>query len=195
MPTDPLPRLESLDRAVTRRIAYGLPHPRWFVRPLAALSASGNHGILWFALAGVPVLLRRPGAGRRFAYVSGAVLAAEIANYGVKVLVHRPRPVPQDADETLIKAPRTSSFPSSHAAMAVGACAAVRRVSPPWGGPCATLGAVLCASRPYLRVHYAGDVVVGLGVGALVASLYRRTVRAPGADAGVPAPPDTAGTE
>jgi membrane-associated phospholipid phosphatase len=184
MPTDLLPRLISLDRAVTRHVAYGLPHPRWFVRPLGVLSSSANHGVLWFALAAVPFALRRPRGGRRFLYVSGAVLAAEVANYGVKTLVERPRPAPEDGEETLIKSPRTSSFPSSHAAMAVAACATVRRLSPRMAGPCAILGGVLCASRPYLRVHYAGDVAVGLVVGRLVTSVYTRLVRAPIEQAG-----------
>lgn len=184
MPTDLLPRLISVDRAVTRRIAYGLPHPGWFVRPLSVLSTSANHGVLWFVLAALPMLRRRPGGGRRFVYVSGAVLAAEVANYGVKLLVKRPRPVPEEADETLITAPKTSSFPSSHAAMAVAATATARRLSPRLAGPCGTLGAVLCASRPYLRVHYAGDVAVGLLVGRLVTSVYTRLVRAPAGKTG-----------
>lgn len=180
MPTDFLSRLDAMDRALTRCIAYDLPHPPCIVRPYGALSASGNHGVLWFALAALPMLLRRPRGAATFCYVSGAVLAAEVCNYGVKLLVRRPRPEPEDDAEGLLAMPATTSFPSSHAAMAVAAWATVRRVSPRLGSPCGILGAALCASRPYLRVHYAGDVAAGLIVGAAVSTVYTRLVRAPG---------------
>jgi membrane-associated phospholipid phosphatase len=178
MRTDPMPHLDSLDRVVTRQIAYALPHPRWFVTPLSVLSESANHGVLWFVLSTIPLAGRRPRGCARAAYVSGAVLAAEVINYGVKYVADRPRPVPE-AKDTLIAAPRTSSFPSSHAAMGIAACATVRRLYPRLGKPCAWLAAVLMLSRPYLRVHYAGDVAAGAVVGGAVSAVYTRLVPAP----------------
>ena len=179
VPEGLLASLAAWDRAVSGRIATRWPPPRWFVRPLSVLSASANHGVLWFALASLPCLRRRPRGAAQWAYVSGGVLAAELVNYAVKLPVQRPRPTPADPKERLLEAPRTSSFPSSHAAMSVAACATVNRLWPGMRRPCLALAATLTASRPYLRVHYVGDVVAGIVVGRLVAAAYTRIVPAP----------------
>jgi membrane-associated phospholipid phosphatase len=71
----------------------------------------------------------------------------------------------------LIHAPASTSFPSSHAAMA----AAAAMVLPPVVAPAAV---AMAASRVYLGVHYPSDVgagvLVGVACGAVGATLGAR---------------------
>jgi membrane-associated phospholipid phosphatase len=58
--------------------------------------------------------------------------------------------------------------------------ATMGRLYPRLKAPLTGLVALLAFTRAYLHVHYPADVVVGLGMGALVARVYTRLVRPPG---------------
>ena len=183
MPTPPdtlLRRLEACDRAASTAIGARWPHPRWITLPLGALSLTGNYGVVWFGLAAVGAAASAgPGfSTRRFAYVSGAVLATEWITYGVKRAVGRRRPPQREDGVTAdIPLPSSPSFPSSHASMGLVGALAMSTLYPGLWPAFAALAALLAASRVYLRVHYLGDVVAGLCLGCALGLPYVALVR------------------
>jgi membrane-associated phospholipid phosphatase len=102
--------------------------------------------------------------------VAATVWGTLAVNYAVKRAVRRERPLdPRSA--TLVPAPGSSSFPSSHAAMSAAAaivlCAARPRLAPVWVG----MAAAMAWSRVYAGVHHAGDVVAGVAPGAVTGTV------------------------
>ncbi len=184
-PTDAVPppppgRLDSLDRALSRRAAMGWPHPRWFTLPLSGLSLSANYGVLWYVLSLVPWLLGAPQPLWKALYVAVPVTLVEMTGFMIKRFVGRARP--PVADPTLpeqIPLPLSKSFPSSHASMAVVGTLTVGVLYPQWIPALAVLTLVLCFSRVYLGVHYLGDVLGGLAYGLLFGAVWVLLVPAP----------------
>lgn len=174
-------QLVACDRAVSRALAYRLPHPPRVTRVMGLVSRSGDHGYVWYALAALPLLGRRPDAGRRFAYVAGGQAVAEIATHLVKLRFRRGRPPYDEGDpDGYIRRPISHSFPSAHASMGVLGVVTLGRLFPWARAPLTALLAFLAFTRVYLRVHYAADVLAGLLLGGALAALYTRLVRAPG---------------
>jgi len=102
---------------------------------------------------------------RREAWLICAALGpiAIALNYGIKLLVQRPRPVLEDLPP-LGGAPSSLSFPSAHALSSFAVATAMFRVDP------ATAGALVVAlalslGRPYLGMHYPSDVLAGALLG------------------------------
>jgi undecaprenyl-diphosphatase len=184
-PTDAVPpsppgRLDSLDRALSRRAALGWPHPRWFTLPLSGLSLSANYGVLWYVLSLVPWILGAPQPLRKALYVAVPVTLVEMTGFVIKRFVGRARP--PVADPTLpeqIPLPLSKSFPSSHASMAVVGTFTVGTLYPQWIPALVVLTLVLCFSRIYLGVHYLGDVLGGLAYGLLFGAVWVLLVSAP----------------
>jgi undecaprenyl-diphosphatase len=180
-PAPPLPgRFDRMDRDLSRRIAVGWPHPRWFTLPLGTLSLSANYGVLWYVIASLPLLLGEPRPVARLLNEAVPVTLVESVGYLVKRSIGRPRPPVADPSlERQIPLPLSKSFPSSHASMALVGVFTVGTLYPgavPW---LIALAAVLCLSRVYLGVHYLGDVIGGLLFGLIVGGLWVALVRAP----------------
>lgn len=130
-----------------------------------ALGKAGNNAIVWVVL-GLALSLLDP--DRREAWLICAALGpiAIGLNYGIKLLVRRPRPVLEGLPP-LGGAPSSLSFPSAHAFSSFAVATAMVRVDP------ATAGALLVAlalslGRPYLGMHYPSDVLVGAVLGVLL---------------------------
>jgi membrane-associated phospholipid phosphatase len=175
-----LERLERLDRAFSRRLAVELPRPAWFRLPLGALSLTANYGILWYALALLPWLSGQPRPLARALYVAVPVTLVEFTGYLIKRRVGRPRP--PVADPGLIgqiPLPRTHSFPSSHASMSTVGALTLGAMYPSALPVLVVLALVLCFSRVYLGVHYAGDVLGGVAYGLAFGSLWLLLVTPP----------------
>jgi membrane-associated phospholipid phosphatase len=128
------------------------------VRPY---TRAGNYGLLW---VGIGILAGRP--VRTAATVWGTLGV----NYAVKLAVHRERPRDPGAG-TLVPAPSSPSFPSSHAAMSTAAavvlCDQRPRLAPLW----VAMAAAMAWSRVYAGVHRPDDVAAGVAVGVLTGSL------------------------
>jgi membrane-associated phospholipid phosphatase len=127
-----------------------------------ALGKAGNNGAAWVAL-GLALALVDP--SRRDSWLICAALGpvAIVLNYGIKLLVRRPRPVLEGLPP-LGGAPSSLSFPSAHALSSFAVATAMVRVDP------ATAGALLIAlalslGRPYLGMHYPSDVLAGALLG------------------------------
>ncbi len=146
----------------------GSPADRWLLR----LTRSANHGRLWLVLAGLLALRR--GAMRRGALrgIGSMAITSALTNVVLKTVFRRGRPerIEQPSARTLRRRPTSSSFPSGHSASAAAFVTGVAMESLPAGAVLAPVGLAVGYSRVHVGVHYPGDVVAGLAVGAGVAA-------------------------
>jgi membrane-associated phospholipid phosphatase len=134
---------------------------------VARASAFGEHGLIWYAIAGLGALAdaeRRPD----FLRAMRVVLLSFVVNQAVKRLVRRPRPKLQGLPP-LTSTLSDRSYPSAHATTSFAGARSLTPVLPP-GGVYA-LAVALALSRPYLGVHYPSDTLAGAALGDAVARL------------------------
>ena len=141
------------------------------------LSRAADHGLLWFGLAAG---LAATGATGRRAAVRGLVsmgVSSAFVNGPAKLAFRRQRPTLTDVPELrlLQRQPRTTSFPSGHAASAAAFATGVAMQAPALALPVGALAAAVAYSRVHTGVHYPADVAVGAAMGATAAVLLRRT--------------------
>lgn len=166
--------VREVDAALMARSATLAPSP--VDAALRGLGRAANHGRLWWVVAaGTAAVGGRP----RRAAVRGLLAlggASVLTNGLLKPLLPRHRPDP-DQLSILRRAgsvPRSSSFPSGHAAAAAAFAAGVALESPAAGVVVAPLAAAVAYSRVHVGVHWPSDVGVGVVVGATVAVATRR---------------------
>ena len=168
-------RAGRLDRGLFARVAAG--RGPWLDVVLPRLSRAADHALLWHGTAGV-LALAGGEDGRRAAVrgVGSLAVTSAIVNLAIKRAVRRPRPelrvVPRGRRLTV--QPLTTSFPSGHAASAAAFAVAVGGERPALAPVLGVAGAAVAYSRVYVGVHYPGDVVAGVAVGAGVALAARR---------------------
>ena len=134
-------------------------------RAIAAFSKLGEHGAIWFAIAGVGAAADRDG---RPGYVRAikTVGVAFVVNQVVKQTVRRKRPAPEGQH---VGTPTQLSYPSTHAATCFAGARAMSCLLP--AAPLYALATGLALSRLYLGVHYPSDSVAGAVLGTAVAEL------------------------
>jgi decaprenylphosphoryl-5-phosphoribose phosphatase len=130
-----------------------------------ALGKAGNNGLVWVVLGVALAILDWE---RHEAWLICAALGpiAIVLNYGIKLLVRRPRPVLEGLPP-LGGAPSSLSFPSAHALSSFAVATAMYRVDPATAGAL-VIAAAISLGRPYLGMHYPSDVVVGALLGVLL---------------------------
>jgi membrane-associated phospholipid phosphatase len=144
----------------------------WLTPAVRGYSRLGNYGIGWAVLgAGVGVARRSPRLTLELPAVVGVAFGLNVL---VKRVVGRTRP---DTGAHLISAPTSSSFPSSHAATAGAGAIAIGLREPALLPALCVAAVAMGASRVYLGVHHASDVVGGLVLGALTGAASRLVVR------------------
>jgi membrane-associated phospholipid phosphatase len=127
-----------------------------------ALGQAGNNGLVWFVLGAALALLD---SSRWESWLICALLGpvAIGLNYGIKLLVKRPRPVLEGLPP-LGGAPSSLSFPSAHATSSFAVATAMVRVDPAMAGAF-VVAIALSLGRPYLGMHYPSDVLAGAFIG------------------------------
>ena len=131
-------------------------------RAARLLGKGGNNGTGWFLAHAGLAAADKP---RRRAWATCAALgpAAIGLNYGIKLVVKRPRPVLKGLPP-LGGAPSSLSFPSAHSTSSFAVALAMTRVDR--RAAVAFIPATaMAAGRPYLGMHYPSDVVVGVLLG------------------------------
>jgi membrane-associated phospholipid phosphatase len=137
-------------------------HAPTIERAARLLGKGGNNGTGWFVANAALAAADKP---RRRAWATCAALgpAAIGLNYGIKLVVKRPRPVLKGLPP-LGGAPSSLSFPSAHSTSSFAVALAMTRVDR--RAAVAFIPAMaMAAGRPYLGMHYPSDVVVGVLLG------------------------------
>ena len=166
-------RLRQLDHRLMERLAR--PRSTTLDRSLVAITRAANYSRLWLGIAGVLALCGRQ-QGRRAAGrgIVALTIAAALANGPAKLLVRRRRPL-LGSRPTLIRMPRSTSFPSGHSAAAFAFATGASAELPVLAPPLLALAGAVAYSRVHTGVHYPSDVaagaVVGIGSGALATRL------------------------
>ena len=164
---------ERIDLALYAAIA-ATPTPL-LDRGMSTVSRAADHSRLWLSAAAL-LALSRGEAGRRAAGAGIASVAATsaIVTAVLKPIGRRPRPDPVAEQVPLarqVRMPRSTSFPSGHAASAFAFATSIGRVLPREAIVLQAFAAVVAYSRVHTGVHYPADVVTGSLVGVVVAQL------------------------
>ena len=146
------------------------------------VSGLGDRGLIWAVSSAWRA--RRPGARRTRAVKALAVagVTSSVVNAGLKGVIGRPRPEPDDlrlgSNVVPLRAPTSTSFPSGHTLAAFCAATVIAEPGDPVGNAllfaCAGL---IGASRIHLRAHHASDVLGGVVIGTALGLAGRRLVR------------------
>lgn len=161
-------KVAALDLALclhVNRACLFVPVRRFF----AGVSSLGD-GKFWYAL----MLLLPALHGREGLQVSLRMAAAGVVGVGVykliKHLTHRPRPFMANDAIVLGAAPLDQfSFPSGHTLHAVMFTLIVCGTFPVWAWLLGPFTLLVASSRVILGLHYPTDVLLGAGLGLLLA--------------------------
>jgi membrane-associated phospholipid phosphatase len=158
--------LRALDLGLLRLLRTR-GHPPSVEATVIAFARAGEHGLVWYALAGIGAALDRE---RRPVYLRAAraVFATMIANACIKRVVRRTRPV-MEGLPALTPTLSWHSYPSAHASTSFAGARILAGALP--AGVVYGLASTMALSRPYLGVHYPSDVVAGAVLGDAVARM------------------------
>jgi undecaprenyl-diphosphatase len=165
--------LEGLDLAVYGAIA-ATPTPTLDAF-LKRVSSAADGSRLWIATAAL-LAIAGGGAGRRAAadgLVSVALTSATV-NLVLKPFGDRRRPSRDTSGVPVarqVEMPRSTSFPSGHAASAFAFASGASYALPAVGFPLNAAAAIVAYSRVHTGVHYLGDVVAGAVAGAALSPI------------------------
>jgi undecaprenyl-diphosphatase len=142
---------------------------------LRRLSRAADYSRLWITCSGLSVAFGGE-RGRRAAGTGLASIAitSAVVNQVLKRLGNRRRPdrsahgVPATRE---IDMPRSTSWPSGHAASAFAFTTGFGSVWPEAGGPLGVIAALVAYSRVHTGVHYPSDAIAGALSGMTLAQL------------------------
>jgi membrane-associated phospholipid phosphatase len=171
--------LRRLDVAVYAAIAE-TPTPT-LDRAFRALSRAADHSKLWLGSAGLLATTGGP-RGRRAAIdgLASIALTSSVVNLALKPLADRRRPDRDAHDVPAVRhvaMPRSTSFPSGHAASAFAFATGVGASLPAAGIPLSAAAALVAYSRVHTGVHYPADVIAGSVTGVALSPLALAALR------------------
>ena len=138
-------------------------------RAAQLIAKSGENGYLWIGIGLAGAAFDPP---RRRQWLSATAIGpvAIGLNFGIKLLVKRPRPV-LDGLPPLGGAPSSLSFPSAHATASFAAATAMSRFAPELKLALFGAAATMAVTRPYLGMHYPSDVAAGAVLGTIMGTV------------------------
>jgi len=128
------------------------------------VAKSGENGYLWFGI-GLAGAAFDPPRRRQWLFSAFIGPVAIGLNFGIKLIVKRPRPTLEGLPP-LGGAPSSLSFPSAHATASFAAATAMSRIRPELKLALFGAAAIMAVTRPYLGMHYPSDVVAGAVLGS-----------------------------
>jgi membrane-associated phospholipid phosphatase len=157
--------VQRLDRRLMRR-SYQR-RSRYLDRALVAVTKAASYSRLWLLIAGgLAVAGGSPGRRAALRGVTAIAIASALSNGPAKLLVRRRRPLSRSRP-ALVRMPRSTSFPSGHAAsgfaFATGACGELPDLAP----VLVPLACAVAYSRVHTGVHYPSDVAGGAALGVV----------------------------
>jgi membrane-associated phospholipid phosphatase len=165
--------LSRLDVAVYAAIA-ATPTPALDVA-FRRLSRAADYSRLWLGCSAVLFSIGGE-SGRRAAEngLTSIALTSGVVNLLLKPLGNRRRPDRDTHNVPIarhVRMPRSTSWPSGHAASAFAFATGVAAALPAVGIPLNALAALVAYSRVHTGVHYPGDTIAGAVSGAALAPL------------------------
>lgn len=135
------------------------------------ISALGNDGLIWIATAVVLLCIKHK---RRIgiSILGGLLTGLLFGNIILKPLIARRRPCwIREGVELLIQNPNDYSFPSGHTLSSFIAAFILFHFDRRLGTVALIIASLIAFSRLYLYVHFPSDVIGGIILAALVATL------------------------
>jgi undecaprenyl-diphosphatase len=166
----PVTPLSSIDDVLVQWIATH----RWppLNDPSIWLGDLDRVGAVWVGLVLVVGALRGLGMPKTLGLAlltATTTFLADSASFGVKDLVHRPRPFEAHHEIHPLYTVHSSSFPAGHAATSFAGATLLAYLAPRGRLLFFALAVAIGFSRVYVGVHYPGDVLGGAAIGAVVA--------------------------
>lgn len=166
-------RVHRFDNRVDQAVD-GLRGNKIADRAFYAASELGDFSLIWHLLGVVRGLTSDERADE--AIRLSLILAAEsvLVNGVIKSFFRRERPVWESVDPRphRLRSPRSSSFPSGHASAAFTAATVLAEDSP-LAPVYYAAAAFVAASRTYVKIHHASDVVAGAATGLVLGRIAR----------------------
>jgi membrane-associated phospholipid phosphatase len=167
-------RIVAADRAILARVSA--TDSAALDQFMPRLSLAANHSFLWIGIA-AGLAATQNSRARRAALrgMASVVIASTASNVIGKGLTRRVRPV--DAARParrLARVPRSTSFPSGHAASAAAFATGVALELPVLAVPVGALAAAVGASRVVTGIHFPSDVAAGFATGVAAGALTLR---------------------
>lgn len=174
-----LSEAKAVDTAVYAAIA-GSDTPK-LDAAMRSLSRAADNSKLWLGTAGgIALLGGSPGRRAAIHGLASLGIASAFANLAAKPLTRRRRPERRELEELAgrhVPMPRTSSFPSGHAASAFAFATGAGAAEPALSVPLRALATLVGYSRVHTGVHYPADVLAGAFIGVTAAELAGRVLR------------------
>lgn len=164
----------DFDEAIDQRVDRIRGH-RTLDRVMYGASELGDWSLIWHLIGAGQGLL--PGRDPMSAVRVSAILGVEslLVNGALKSLFRRHRPVWEEDRPRphRVRTPHSSSFPSGHASSAFTAAGILSQGDPLWPVYYG-IAATVAASRVYVKMHHASDVLAGAALGVGLGALARR---------------------
>ncbi|WP_017414050.1 phosphatase PAP2 family protein [Clostridium tunisiense] len=162
--------LHSIDKSIVDFVHYGLQNSLFdFLMP--KITALGEAGIIWIVISLILIATKKHRKTGITCLVA-LFLSLLFTDLSIKQIVQRPRPITAyPIENSLIKIPTSYSFPSGHTSSSFAAAWVLYRIMDKYKLCYLALAGIMAFSRMYLYVHYLSDVVGGIVVGIISATL------------------------